>query len=61
MPFVAVVVELAPLVERVEEDWEARVRSQTRSFFSMPPVARRDGDGEFGKATARTMWLCWRV
>lgn len=33
-------------------------RSQTRSFFSAPPVASMEGDGLVGKATARTMWLC---
>lgn len=70
VPFVAVVVGvfddvevLAPLGcgvldAEAEEDWEARARSHTRNFFSIPPVASRDGDGEEGNATARTMWLC---
>lgn len=30
-------------------------KSQTRSFFSAPPVASMEGEGLVGKATARTM------
>ena len=38
-----------------------RERSNTRSFFSAPPVARICGRDCGGKAIARTIWLCCRV
>lgn len=38
-----------------------RERSNIRSFFSAPPVASIWGRGWSGKATARTIWLCWSV